>query len=159
MTLVAAPPRTGALAGSGRFTVERGRTRRARLLGALLRLPAPGAAVPVALTVTRHGGYDRWARDFGGRRLVTRQRMARGLLVECVGPLRLAYAGTVAGGTLTLTCVRATAFGLPLPRWCAPRVTARVHGDDTALAVAVEIAAPGAGTLLRYAGRLTIEEW
>lgn len=152
--------RLGVLTGMGAFAVERGRTRRARLLAVLLRLPRAGAAVPVTLTVTRDGSYDTWSRDFGGRRLVTTQRLTRdGLLVEAVGPLRLAYAGSVTDDALTLTAVRTTLLGLPLPRWCAPRVTARVTGDDHALDVAVAISAPAAGLLLRYAGRLAIEEW
>ncbi len=140
------------MTGSGVFAVERGRSRLARAVAAALRLPRAGRAVPVTLRVTRRGDTETWDRVLGGRRLVTRQRVEGGRLVERAGPLRLVFDGAYDGDALALTLVRATVAGLPVP----VRVVAVVRGDATTVDVAVTVTTSRAGLLLRYGGRLAL---
>lgn len=148
---------------SGTFTVRRGGGRAARLVARLLGLPEAGEAVPLRLTVTPHGGGERWHRTFDGRDFITEQRAHAGsLLAERTGPFELLFRLDVEGGALAYRQVGASlgAGGLRV-RWpsrLAPRVEARERADGRGVRVSVRVTAPLLGPLIEYEGRVVWEE-
>lgn len=145
-------------AASGEFVVERPGGFLGRLLGRVLRFPAAGDRVTVSLFIVRSEHEEVWLRVFGRQLLVSTQRAARGALVERFGPFEVVFELGVRDGVLCFDQHAARLalgrLGVSLPRAVAPRVHARVAGDDRATHVDVSISVPGLGTLLRYGGSL-----
>src|SRR5262245_17048141 len=79
------------------FRITRGKGPLCGLLCRLGRLPPAGEQVPMRLRVVAEGQRERWVRHFGSHRLESVQWAAGGLMVESVGPLRLAFRLTVEG--------------------------------------------------------------
>ncbi|WP_437605300.1 DUF4166 domain-containing protein [Sorangium sp. So ce834] len=152
----------GGARARGRFRVRRGRGLAARLLAALLRMPAAAEDVLVTLAVERSGDGERWIRAFGGRLLCSSQWRSGDLLVEALGPIQCWFRLRAEGGALVFEQARSTfglrGFGLPLPRWLAPRVEGRAEPSRDEVRVDVRIFAPVAGLLVAYEGRVAGEE-
>jgi uncharacterized protein DUF4166 len=150
---------------AGALSVRGGRSAAARLVAMLLRLPRPGEEVPVRLVVTPEGEGCRWRRTFGdpdGRRgasrLTTYQFRRGDQVVERFGIVDLCFVPLVEAGHLryrqTAAVLRLGRVRLPLPRSLAPRVAADawVPAGESAMRIAVQVAAPGVGTVLEYCG-------
>ncbi|WP_437313306.1 DUF4166 domain-containing protein [Sorangium sp. So ce385] len=161
-----APPvqalHAGGARARGRFRVRRGRGLAARLLAALLRMPAAAEDVVVTLAVEPSGDGERWIRSFGGRLLCSSQWRSGELLVEALGLIQCWFRLRAEGGALVFEQARSTfglrGFGLPLPRWLAPRVEGRAEPSRDEVRVDVRIFAPIAGLLVAYEGRVTGED-
>ncbi|XXX72666.1 DUF4166 domain-containing protein [Sorangium sp. So ce134] len=151
----------GGARARGRFRVRRGRGLAARLLAALLRMPEASEDVAVTLAVEPSGGGERWVRTFGGRLLCSSQWRSGDLLVEALGLVQCWFRLRAEGGTLVFEQARSTiglrGFGLPLPRWLAPRVEGRAEPSRDGVRVDVRIFAPVAGLLVAYEGRVAGE--
>lgn len=132
----------------------------ARLIAALFRLPRPGRAIPVRVTMeATPGGGERWVRDFAGRRFATTLRLhPAGGLLERFGPfrVRLELRGDAQGLEMV---IRGWSLGpLPLPARLAPAARAREDTDaDGRFRFDVELTLPGLGRLVRYRGWLVPE--
>lgn len=130
----------------------------ARALCRLVRLPPAGEEVDTRLVVTQDGERERWARSFGGRRLVS-DEFAGGdrLLVERVPPFELRFRLEPLAGALHFrqvgTALRLGFLRLPLPAFLAPRVTAsETPAGGGAVRVEVTIRAPLLGPIFGYEG-------
>lgn len=148
---------------SGTFVVRRGEGRVARLVARLLGLPEAGEAVPLRLTVTPHGGGERWHRAFAGKDFVTEQRAHAGpLLAERTGPFELLFRLTVEGGALVYSqegaFLRVRGLRVRLPRRLAPRVGAWERAEGRGVRVCVRVSTPLSGTLIEYEGQVVWEE-
>src|SRR5215468_4121917 len=97
------------------FRITRGRGWLRRLVCWLGGLPPAGEQVPLRLRVVPEGDRERWVRDFGGHRLESVQWTADGLLIEAIGPMRLALRVTVDGPALRLETVKAWVLGVRWP--------------------------------------------
>jgi hypothetical protein len=136
----------------------------ARVLARLLRLPRAGDAVDTRLAVTPSATGDHWRRTFDGRHLDTWQ-YARGHdeMVERFGSLELRFRRDTSGESVVFRQLGAALVAgplrIPLPRACAPAVTAREDrtGPRTRH-VDVRVALPIVGTLLSYAGSIEVDE-
>ena len=156
---------SGPIRGTGSFQIGLGRTGWARLLARLLRLPPAAQDLATRLSVTRSLDEEIWSRTFGEHRVVTRQREASGgLLAERFGILELRLRLSVVEGGLDYrqvgAALRLGVLGLPLPRWMAPRVTARERpagADSRSTQVEVQVALPAVGDLISYSGCLVCE--
>lgn len=149
----------------GHFRVRHGGNRLARLLTALARLPSPGEAVTVRLSVETRADLERWHRAFGNVALVSLQGAGHdGLLVERIGGLTIRFRLSVAEGALLyrqVGCVvRLGPLSLPLPARLAPRVAAceaaAAAGDG--VLIEVQVALPLVGLLLAYEGCIHPED-
>jgi hypothetical protein len=136
----------------------------ARVVRSALRLPTSDDARDTRLVITRGAKTECWARTFGRRSLITIQReLGDGSLGERIGPLELRFRLRVAGGALSYVQAGAALtvgrWGLPLPRWLAPRVEAREEREDGGdrARIHVRISAPVIGFLMSYEGRLHAE--
>lgn len=146
------------------FEIRHGNGLAARLVRSALRLPTPDDARDTRLVITRDARTERWTRTFGRRSLVTIQRaLADGSLAERIGPLELRFRLHVVGGALSYVQAGAALtvgrWGLPLPRWIAPRVEAREEREDGGdrAHVRVRMSAPMIGFLMSYEGCLHVE--
>jgi hypothetical protein len=156
----------GTVQGVGRFTIRRGGSVAARAVARLMRLPSAGVDVPVRLAVTTHARGERWARTFGtDTPLVTEQWAgAAGQIIERIGPTEVSYRLEVAGGALyyrhTGTALRLGPIRLPVPRWLAPRISARESAltNENSTHISVEVSHPLVGRLISYKGFIEIKE-
>lgn len=144
---------------SGTADVTAGTTWLGRIAARILGFPPPGQDVPVTVTITAEGPLERWTRHFGTHRLSTTQiagmgRMA-GLVVERFGPLAVGLALVVEDGHLRVIPRRATAFGLPVPRWALPGGHVYETQDGEAFVFHVAVTLPGLGHIVTYRGSLT----
>jgi len=149
----------------GVFTVRHGTRLLARLLAAGLRLPMAGEDVTVRLMITPHLQGERWQRVFAERALISEQYEGpQGGLVERFGLLGVRFCLAVVDHALCFRQEEAALSVGPLrvllPRWLAPRITAREWAlpGQTRLQVAVSVRLPLAGLLLAYEGCIETEE-
>lgn len=140
--------------GSLRITRGPGRLRQA--LATLMRLPSPGEQVPLLLQVHVRGEVERWTRDFGALRLVTRQWLRHGLLIESVGPLRFGFRLAADATEMRFDFARCWFLGMPLPSALAPRVNASASEYEEGWWVRVRVEAPVLGLLTQYEGKVTL---
>jgi Domain of unknown function (DUF4166) len=150
--------------GHGVLKVGHGDRRAARVFAGLLRLPPAGDAVDTTLVVTPTPGGEHWLRTFGTRVLSTRQYpLEGGDIAERFGPLELRFRRELSGGgTVYRQIGTALVLGparIPLPGWCAPRVTAREDpAGDRRIRIDVRVEMPVVGPILTYAGTIDMDE-
>ena len=138
---------------TGEGEVERGSNLLARLVGAIMRFP-PAGTHPVHVSFALRDGREVWTRRFGPHRFHSELSLAGDGVAERFGPLRFTFALPSDDTGLRMELRHWTAFGIPLPRFLAPRIAAseRAEGDDFLFDVA--IALPLIGPLVHYRGRL-----
>ena len=138
----------------GLFRVERGRGRLRAWLAEIGGLPQASERVPLRLDVRVAGEEEHWTRSFGEQHLRTRQFARDGRLVELHPPwkLRIRLGATREG--MLLDHERLYCFGIPLPRFVAPRVESFVEARGEAWFVAVTIGMPLLGMVCRYSGEV-----
>lgn len=157
----------GVVRASGVFEVRHSDHLTARMLAWLLRMPAPGEAVPVRLMVTPTVRGETWARVFRLRRLVSIQYAGPdGLLAERFGSIEFNFQLSAVDGELRyanrLTRLALGSLRLPVPGWIGPRVEAverAADGRSGRTWVSVSVALPVIGTLIHYQGELQAEEF
>lgn len=132
----------------GRAEVARGRGLLARAIAFAFRFPAAGSEVPVEVVKRPDGEGEIWERRFGAGRFRSRLRARRGRLVERFGPFAFDIGLQVREGALHWPVVAGRCLGLPLPRWCLPRVVAKEAAEGGRFRFHVEMHAPFAGGLI-----------
>jgi len=147
----------------GEAIVVNGRSWLARLCARLMRLPEDADGVPVCVTIERYDDGERWTRRFGMQ--LFRSRMQRpsdrtpGVIVERFGALSLRMRLLVDGQGLSMPIEQAFVFGLRLPRWLTPISRTRERVDAAGrFCFDVDVALPGIGRVVHYAGWLTPSE-
>lgn len=139
---------------SGRFELVRGRGWLRGGAALIMRLAPAGSDVATRLEVVVAGDCERWVRHFGSHSMVTVQQEQQGLLAEDFGKMRFMFQLTADEAGLRFVLRRVKLFGLPLPLWLAPRVSAIVTGEPHGWHVDARIGVLMLGTLLRYQGSL-----
>jgi len=143
--------------GRGRFVVDRGRGRLARMLGGVLRFPAAGHDVPVTLRVSVEGDRERWMRDFGGTRLTSVQEGGEHWLRERIGPFRFRFRVSADPSGMTFRLDRVSIGAIPLPRFFAPWIEVDVLGEEDGWRVRLQVSWSWVGRILAYDGRIVPE--
>ena len=148
------------LSAKGTFDVVHGTHRVTRILVALMKLPAAGSRVPVALSVvlgparTNAGPLTlRWERRIGLTSLSTHQHAHRGCLVEENGPGRIVFSLRAANGCLLYEQAALRLLFLRVPPVLSPRVRARVSPDPEGWHVDVRVEWHG-HLVCGYGGRM-----
>jgi len=146
---------------TGHATVTHGDNPVARALAWALGFPAPVSGAPITVTVTVRGGVENLSRHYPDATLTTEQRAGTGVdagrLIERMGPAVMVLALEPHDEGLDFTLERVRVFGVTLPRWMRPRVTARERAVDGRHGFYVCVALPGLGRLIRYEGLLAVE--
>ena len=124
----------------------------------LFGFPDAGNDIPVTVTFDAANGVEAWRRRFGTQGFLSTQRRGTGrserLLVETFGPVSVALALVVAEGQLQLVLRRWSIFGLPLPRFLAPRSQAVEFERDGRFHFHVALSHPLTGFVMSYDGWL-----
>jgi hypothetical protein len=120
------------------------------LVARLMSFPDPGSGVPVALEVYEAADGTRWERRFGGARVRTVQRLIDGCMVEHRGVGQLWFSVSLIDGEVRYETVRATLFGVTLPKTLTPRATGRVTATEDGWRTQIEVTAPLVGLLCAY---------
>lgn len=137
----------------GEATVERGSNPLARLIGWVMRFP-PAGRYDLHVGFTEKDGREVWTRDFGSHRFHSELSERDGRLTERFGPMRFTFDLPVSPSGLGMKIVRWTAFGLLMPLWLAPRVSASESVEQGRFAFDVAIALPLVGRVVHYCGTL-----
>jgi len=148
--------RSGAVA-TGVFRIVRAHGFIRNICSWIMHLPPAGKRVFVRLEVIERKYGEQWVRDFSGHRLVTKQWIRNGLLIESSGPFRFGFRLSVEDKTLKFRMARCWMLGIPLPLPLAPRVTADITGREASWRTVVEVGAPFVGPLVRYEGEMVPE--
>ena len=120
-----------------------------------LRMPVAAAPTPGTLVVTVRGDREVWVRTFPDMTVRTTQWIDAGRLIEEAGPLQFVFAVDADERGMRLSQTGCRLFGRPLPHGLAPRVEARVRGDESGWNVLVSIGAPLLGRIATYGGPVT----
>jgi hypothetical protein len=148
------------LSAEGTFDVVHGTHRVTRMLVALMKLPAAGRGVRVALSVAvgpaRTNGRPLtllWERRIGKTSLVTHQHAHRGLLVEENGLGRMVFSLRAANGCLFYEHAALRILFVRVPPVLSPRVSARISPDQQGWHVDVRVEWQG-HLICAYGGRM-----
>jgi saccharopine dehydrogenase-like NADP-dependent oxidoreductase len=143
---------------TGKATVTRGTGLVARMVANGIGFPRAAVDVDVAVSFEQSGEAERWTRTFGAQVLTSHQFAGTGrferLLCERFGPFVFGLALVVDSGKLIFVVRRWTLFGIPMPRFLAPNSKAFEFDEDGTFHFDVEVRAPLAGLIVRYAGYL-----
>jgi len=149
----------GASTWKGQCVCDPAETWIGRAISRLFQFPASESEAPISVEFTMSGAGEIWTRRIGRRVMRSRQyigvRGKRGAVVEQFGPLAFDLDLPVERGRVDLVMTGARCVGIPLPRWCWPRIKAFETGAGGKFRFDVEIGLPGIGRLVRYRGWLT----
>ena len=126
----------------------------ARLLCRMMRLPAPGSAIPVTVRFERRADAERWHRDFAGRRYRSTLVERGGLMIERMGMATNIFRVSVEDGALRLDLVGFRFLGVSLPSALRPHCHAREHENDGRYVFDVPVNLWPFGQIIRYTGRM-----
>jgi hypothetical protein len=142
----------------GRADVDRGTSLVAHTVASVIGLPKPGRDLPVNVRFERVNETEIWTRTFSGRSFSSLVFEGNGriehLLCERFGPITFATAMVVEANRLHLVPRGWTLFGISMPRWLGPRVTAYETAQDGRFRFHVEIRLPWGALIVRYRGWL-----
>ena len=134
------------LNAEGVFDVVHGTHRVTPILVALMKLPAAGRRVPVALSLALGPARSnaesltlRWERRIGQTPLLTQQHAHRGFLIEENGPGRMVFSLRAADGSLLYEHAALRFLFLRVPPVLSPRVRACVSPDPEGWHVDVRV--------------------
>ena len=141
----------GGAAGEG--TVARGTHLLARIIGAVMRFP-PSGSYPIHVSFSEREGVERWTRHFGPHRFSSELAKVGAGVAERFGPVRFAFALPSDGTGLAMELKGWKLFGVPLPRFLAPRIAAREWQEGERFRFEVDVAMPLIGRVVHYTGWL-----
>ena len=143
---------------TGKATVTRGTGLLARMVANGIGFPQAAEDVDVTVSFEQSGESERWTRTFGAQAFTSEQYEGTGrfehLLCEKFGPFVFGLALVVDSDRLNLVVRRWTLFGVPMPRFFAPNSRSFEFDENGTFHFDVEIHAPLAGLIVRYAGYL-----
>lgn len=149
-------PRSGF---AGRAEIRRGDNAVAAWMAGMLGLPEAGADVPARVEVSRtrdraQGSGELLERWYDGRHFATLQYARAGLLCERFGPFTLKFRLSASESGIDFHRAGVAVWGVPLPGFLAPRVTATERADGEVHRFDVRLDLPIVGLIIAYRGRL-----
>ncbi len=147
-----------AIIAIGGAEVESATNPLARLAAATFGLPRTSGKQPVRVVIESRDGREHWTRFFGDRPMRSIMSAAPGNLIEeRFGPFSLRMRLVPKSSGLDMERVSGRLWGIPLPGFLLPKITATERVDDYRRhAFDVEIAAPIIGRLVHYKGWLEV---
>lgn len=129
-----------------------------RLVARAFGLPTAAGKQPIRVVIESRDGQEHWTRVFRDRPVRSTMRHAPGNLIEeRFGPFSVRMRLVLKSGGLDMERVSGRLWGIPLPPFLLPRVTATERVDEYRRhAFDVEIAAPLLGRLVHYKGWLEV---
>jgi hypothetical protein len=130
----------------------------ARCCRHVVRLPEPGPAQSLQLTIERHGTQEIWTRRFarGHMRSVLDRVDGRPMLSERLGPVVLRFDLRYDDGAIDWRLESVRVMGVPLPRRWFGHVLSRSAESGGRYMFLVDVQLPWVGRLVAYRGWLEI---
>jgi len=138
----------------GKLAIEHGTGKAARMVARLLGMPDESPHTEVTLHITADDQCETWDRTFGEKKLRTRAWSRDGLLIEAMGPSTLGFRLLVENGGLRFVHERTWVFGIPLPKWIAPRAEVHVKPAGERWKLDMRLSQPQLGLIVRYHGTM-----
>ena len=134
----------------GTATVTRGASLIANMLCAITFVPASVALAELEVTISADTGGETWVRHYGRSRPMRSRLVALGgILIERIGPAALLFQVDEIDGCMKWRLVRASAFGISLPRsWID--VTADIGTQNGRYSFIVNATLRRVGCVVRY---------
>jgi len=150
---------SGCVEARGTASVARGTHVLSRLVALFAGFAPPATETPLTVRFVVRDGVETWTRIFGthafSSTLSAGSGRNAGQLRERFGPFVFGIALVSAGGRLSFVSRGWSAFGVPLPRWLAPRFEAYESVEGGRFRFHVEIGHPLTGLIVRYQGSLS----
>jgi len=141
---------------SGIVNVKQGNSV-ARLLCNLFKFPKSGHDVDLTVNCKHNSDSMSWKRNFHGQFMNSSFRRHGDYLIETLGPLALMLKATEQNGTLIYQFEKTRFFGLPVPGFLSPRVTASEREENGRYRFSVVVNLFLVGMVISYGGLLTVE--
>ncbi|MEI8281834.1 MAG: DUF4166 domain-containing protein [Armatimonadota bacterium] len=141
-----------AYSAKGVFTVTHDSCIISKILIPFLRLPKAGVDLPMTLDIAVQGNEEAWTRFIGPSKLVSHQSNENGLLKEKTDPLTFRFKVSVINGGMEFTQLSCAFLGVPLPKFCSPRVKAKITPATDGWSVHVVISFGQVSTICQYEG-------
>ena len=146
----------------GRARVERGSNPVAWIIAKIGGFPEAGQDKSVEVEFSVKDRVETWLRRFDGKAFKSTQEYGagryEGLVVERFGPMAFGFALVEEERNLYLLFRRWDVFGIPMPRWLAPRVVAFEHAARGRFNFSVKLSLPLVGLIVAYRGWLERSE-
>lgn len=126
----------------------------ARLLCRMMKLPAQGHGVPVAVVFERLAHGERWQPTFAGRSYRSDLTVRDGLMMERMGLATNIFRVSFDDGQIVLDLEGFRFLGLPLPPWLRPRCRATEREQDGRYLFDVPVSLPLLGRVIHYTGSM-----
>lgn len=127
-----------------------------RLLSLVMRFPASSPQQPFEFHLRTEGGKEVWQRRFPTRVMQSSMCIRSPYLVESFGPMQCRFLLRAEKQTLVMEPQGIRWFGLPLPAFLLPRITATERGANGKLHFDVSARWPGRYLTVAYRGWLDV---
>lgn len=127
-----------------------------RLLSRVMRFPASSPQQAFEFHLRTENGRELWQRHFPTRTMVSSMSVRRNFLVESFGPMQCRFLLRAESHALIMEPQGMRCFGLPLPSFLLPQITATERGANGKLHFDVSARWPGSYLTVAYRGWLDI---
>jgi hypothetical protein len=142
----------------GEFKVTRGKGFFNNLFANIANLPLDNDAAEAELIVTPLPGKETWSRRLGDKKVISKQWLSDGLLVERFKVVNIYLCAEVVDGDLIIYDAAATVLGIALPPFFTPTVMAIGKDVGEKVSVNVEIGFKPFGRIINYQGLVKVKE-
>ncbi len=129
----------------------------ARMICRLLKLPKAGTKVELRVEADHQADIVYWNRNFAGQQMNTRFRRQGDYVYESLGPVKLFFYLENKNGALIYNLKRVALWGMRLPLFIAPKLSAFEKACAGKYSFKVLISLPVIGKLIEYHGELLLE--
>ena len=140
----------------GHTDIDHGTSPLSGLIGWLFGFPAPGRAVPTAITVVSDGASEIWHRRFANQPILTKLESGRSAQPTIVERFRFGVAFDLKilerNGRLRFEVVGMSVCRIPMPPWLWPTLNAEEREEGGGFCFDIDIGMHWVGRLIRYHG-------
>lgn len=140
----------------GSLTVIHNPNSLAKIVVWLTRLPMKGSNLKTTVEVLAINNRETWTRRIGKSKLVSKQSIRNGQLVERFGPMTIRFLTIVKDGGLVYQSDQTRLFGLPVPKFARLSITTSTMPSRAGWVVLVQIHFGKFGTICQYEGEMQL---
>ena len=140
----------------GSLTVTHNSNSIAKIVIWLTRLPKEGSNLRTTVEVLAMNDREAWFRRIGKSKLMSKQSIRNGQLVERFGPMTIRFLTVVKDGGLIYQSDQTRLFGLPVPKFARLSITASTMPSRVGWVVLVQVHFGKFGTICQYEGEMQL---
>lgn len=141
---------------TGSLTVTHNPNPIAKIVVWLTRLPKEGSNLRTTVEVLAMNDRETWIRNIGTSKLVSKQSIRDGQLVETFGPMSIRFLTVVKDGGLVYQSDQTRLFGLSVPKFSRLSITASNMPSRAGWVVLVQVHFGKFGTICQYEGEMQL---